>query len=459
MSIDRTTYELSEPFLEEIIRRRFSPEVEGREGAQRTGGKGAPVTGIPYMEFDHHRRSLTLLNLTNGAKLTARVHDIAGRVNDYSFSQQSMSKASAACYAMSIMKERASYLSPFASYDPLRALTMFIREVGNDFTPAAYNQDVRFPGTQRPMNYSHNMGALLVWSLILKHSSSTSADAAFQGYLDYLGRWTGTTLRVNMDMALAEHRETLESVGPNMHLLRQLKVADEKLVLMAYCKACAVMVTTEEAASIYAVLASKGRHPRFGQLVFPEHAAHVHNGLRDHGSYDESKTLFSSASLHAKTGVGGGIMGQMAKHQGWVFAGHHSDLNGFGNSGEVLKWVKDMSRLNLRWPAPGSPAAQNFPPSVTTGRALDQKLRLEMTPDNLAKLEQLIRDIAPTIEQPNPNKNGYYLKLKLKESSTAGGRQLMSAASTRGDMRTYWYVPDNHYMHKIVVEIMQGKAA
>lgn len=452
---DDTLYELSEPFLEYIMENKIAPELPGRSPDEDAGGKGKPVDGIPYTSPNCRFRTLTLLNMDNGATLTGRVSS-QGPYKPYNFSQQSMSKASSACLLMTLLDPA----------NPFQAVQQFKGIVGNSFSSEAYNQDI-LTDKGIPANYSHNMGAIKVWSAIVARTPGQSGDVAVQKYLDFLGNLTGTKLQFNEQMAQGEFGEAhsmnwtlLDLLGraesdPN-HFLKSPE--KRRRAYLAYCRGCAVMVTTLEAAKIFGVIANSGREAGAGRQCIPALVAqHVFSGLSQHGSYDESLKLFDKVGMHAKTGVGGGIMGWIPRHSRWVFCGHHSDLNGYGNSGEVIKWLTELGRLNLAWPAPGTPAARNFPALEPTGRALDYQLRSEMGPGQLNTLDQHIARFAPTVTQGNPGKRGFYLKLKVKGMSTAGGTRLMTERSTTGQVRTYWYVPDNHYMHKIVVEAVEDK--
>jgi glutaminase len=428
--VDNRLYELSADFLAELIERRFSPD-----------GKGGPVGGIPGTRPNAKQRTLTLLNLPDGDEITARVHaDGPEHYQSDRFSQQSMSKASAACYAITLLNPS----------NPRAGILEFSQQVGNGFSGLPYNKPNFIKGTTIPMNFSDNVGAIKVWDLIV--SKTPRGMDPFEGYCRFLGRMTNTTLSAYDFMAMGEFNEG----GANMILLNELGIRDQprrNTVYLSYCRACSVMVTTEDAARIFAVIANKGSAPNGDLIMYPGIASFIFNGLRDHGSYDESRMQYEKTGLYGKTGVGGGIMGQVENHPSWVFAGHHSDLNGYGNSGEVLGWIKDLSRLNLVWPGGETRAdARRLPPGVSTRKAIDQQLQDLITPQSLALLRSRIEDIKDTVTERNPNKNGFYLKRKLKAQSIVNGTLLLDAVDRRGTQKWYYYVPDSHFLSKIVVD-------
>lgn len=419
-------YEASVETILEMMTRRIAPL-----------GKGKPVAGIPFTEPDPHRRTLTILNLDTGAEATARI----GKA-PYTFSQQSMSKPSAACYAMHLLG--------------VYGLQRFQQELGNQFSGRPYNGvNLLRPGV--PYNYSDNIGALKVWKLIVNNSKDSDP---FNGFYKWFCGLTGTTTpSPNYHMAEGEYAEE----GQNWRLLEELGIRqgtqEWRDVYYSYCRACAIKVTTIEAANVFGTIANNGKNPVTSRQVVPVVVAqHVYYGMSQHGAYDESLRYYLKAGLHSKTGVDGGIMGQITAHPRMVFCGHHSDLNFAGNSGEVLKWIVDLASMRLEWPGSGV-ATYKLPPNVPSGAALDELLRRLMKPTTLSALQAALAAHIEANEHRDDGRNiytrksGFYLKLNPKNKPIEEESALLTEGTDiEGVLKRYWFMPDNHNLHKIVVE-------
>ena len=419
-------HEVSVETLEEMMTRRIAP-----------WGKGGPVTGIPYTEPNAGRRTLTLLNLDTGDEVTCRIG-----WGPYTFSQQSMSKSSAACYAMDLLG--------------VYGIHIFKQHLGNQFSGLPYNKPNLLP-SGIPYNYSDNIGALRVWQLIV---SKTKSGDPFANYYNWFCRLTGTnTPSPNLHMAEGEYGER----GENWKLLATLGIQqgtqEWRDVYYSYCRACSIKVTTMEMATVFGTIVNSGRNPRTKQQVIsPNIARHVYEGSSQHGAYDESIKYLIKAGMSSKTGVDGGIMCQLEAHPRMVMCGHHSDLNFAGNSGEVLKWVEDLSDMTLEWPGSGV-RTHNLPPNVPSGKALDDQLRSVMKPTTLNALQaSLTAHIAANKHRDNGrgiyvDKRGFYLKLNPKNKPIEEeSAQLAEGTDTAGVLKRYWFMPDTHGLHTIMVE-------
>jgi glutaminase len=429
-------YEISPETLAEMMTRRFAPR-----------GKGDPVRGIDYTEPNPGRRTLTLLRLSDGFEVTARIG-----FGPYTFSQQSMSKPSAACYLMELL-----------GHDQ-EGVRMFSTHLGNRFSGLPYNGPNIDPTTNNPYNYSDNIGALKVWKLIVEN---TKSGDPFANFYTWFCRLTGTnTPSPNLHMAEAEYIED----GQNWRLLERLGLQQGtdkwRAVYSAYCRACGIKVTSVEAATVFAVLANRGLNPRTKQMViWPSIARHVYDGMSQHGAYDESVKYAVKAGLASKTGVDGAIMGQLNSHPDFAFCGQHSDLNFAGNSGEVLKWIVDLSRMHLEWPDSGV-RTYPLPPNVPTGEALDKLLQRLLKPTTRAALQARLDEIVSVNSGPDDNKGkfvrqggaqkaGFYLKLNPKNKpidEVLGDALLTEGTDLDGVFKRYYFMPDTHSLHKVLVE-------
>jgi hypothetical protein len=63
-----------------------------------------------------------------------------------------------------------------------------------------------------------------------------------------------------------------------------------------------------------------------------------------------------------------------------------------------------------------------------------------------------------------PPKSGFYLKLNPKgkrltgDDLPKGGAAIYEARDTRGAFKRYYFMPDSHYLHKIVVEPLSAES-
>lgn len=398
-------------------------------------GKGHGVDGIPGVNSDPALRSLSLLNLDTG-----KVYTCTRDGGDERFSQQSISKAFAACFLMSVT--------------PGMSLSTFKEKVGNDFSGRPYN-DFNLRG-RVPINYSDNIGALAVWGHIY-HRLKTSA---YTQYLQFMRSLTGNeSLGFKSDMATGEYefQPADGTDAKNWQLLNALGYPKEsweaQQIYRFYTQACAIMVTTEELAHAFAMIANGGRHPKSGHTyVRSDVAKHVFDGLAKHGAYDESGLWYRQIALHSKTGVDGGIVGTLEAHPRMVVCGRHPLLNRRGNSIEAYKWIKKLAGWQLRWPV-GRPLHAPLPDPIVTGEATHEALWGKMSAAAQRQLEARVKD------QPKryPNSNGFHLKpYGNKDRIAEGAMLLMSSTDKEGVRQNYYYLEEDKYFSvKILVQAAQ----
>jgi glutaminase len=416
-------YEVSEALCDWLLSNLEQPEE-----------KGAGVAGIPGVNSDRSHRSLSLLNLDSGRMYTA--YSDGGNTP---YSQQSMSKAFAACFLMSDVVCRMS-------------LSEFTTKLGNMYSGLPYNGINLTNGI--PTNYSDNIGAIEVWGLIYDKLTTS----AVHRYLQFMKKLTGNDqIYINKEMSHGEFsfQPAGGAIPANWHILANRGRAKGTHVgdrtYHSYTDACGIMLRTQDAAMAFGTIANRGVHPRTKEQLIPANVAeHVFNGLADHGAYDESRYWYSKVLLHSKTGVDGGIMGTLEAHRRMVISGRHPDLNMRGNSIEVLKWIKKLATWRLYWPS-GRPRYGDLPENIVTGKALHDLLKSQLTDAGVRQLEAAISARSGQANQ------AYYLKLnpKLKDRAAEGGVVLMEAEDRNHVRKRYYYIADPLYrIPKIVVEYM-----
>lgn len=433
---------ISQELLQAIIDSRMSPK-----------GKGKPVAGIPHTRPNDEERTLTLMNITTGTLYTAGP--------PVQFAQQSMSKPIAQSLAIELMGLRA-----------------YKQHIGSEASGRTYDSAETLPHrTGVPFNAHVNIGALKVWDLII--SNTPDGLDPFENYLQYVRRLAGNDqLSCNEPMAQGEFsfQPASGKISANRTLLRKLQEDgalqnDPDEVLLAYCRACAVMISTADAARICGVIFNRGVAPQTEVRHMPaEVARRTATSMAVSGLYDESGKYFSDTGFQGKSGVDGGVMGALpvSNRRDIIVAAHHSDLNSAGNSGEALKWIKTLGAMNLVFPEdvatrparrwlPRPSRLSGFPPPPPgpkielkkSPRLLDLELRNDMTPDALKKLEL---KIAEATSGSVVQKTGFYLKPAQDEKSIPPDHRFLMAARDKNHILKYYsFVPDVHQLHKIVV--------
>jgi glutaminase len=279
--------------------------------------------------------------------------------------------------------------------------------------------------------------------------------------------------------------KVLEKRNGGLPLTPQQKQEFTNQAFLDYCRACAIMVNTQDMAKVAAVYRNGGRlidrNTGVATQVLPKEIADiVHNSNTVSGSYNESGTQLAKNNFGGKTGVDGGIFGSLLGHPDLVVATHHSDLNAAGNSGEGQKWINLLNKLKLRLPQRAAPqqAAPQRAASRKTGLfgmfkntttvanrqselssiapgelglsplELDEKLRSETTTESL-------RAIASQLSAPPYDKKaGFYMKIpdvSKGKDQFVGVRRILTAADTKSVLKDYFLAEDDHQLHKVVV--------
>jgi glutaminase len=450
-------YGLTESLLKEVVQSNVSPQ-----------GKGKPVDGIPNTKPDAEKRSLTVMNAQTGEMVST------GDMN-HRFSQQSMSKPTAMALAMKLMGGPNAYR----------------QYVGVEASGRPYNATELLPDG-RPFNSSVNAGALATWVLI--HAHTPQGKKAFDLYMDEMKTLTGNpNLKVNEDMAKGEFEYQPPDGGPsgNQKLMQVLddqglmRVLEKQngdrplspqqkqelmnLAFQDYCRACAVMVNTQDMARVAAVYRNGGvlvdaKTGARTQALPKEIADCVSRSNDVTGSYNESGTQFAKNNFGGKTGVDGGIFGSLrGQSDPLVVAGHHSDLNAAGNPGEVQKYIGALSKLDLAFPQPPRstdrlPAAlgetsQSKPAELSPGklgpspREVDQQLHQETPDESLGVVRRQLRLLTA-------DDKGFYMKAPDETKSKdplLGATRLLTAKDNEGKWKNYYHASGNHQLHKVLV--------
>lgn len=476
-TVHEKSYVVDSALLNEVIRSRASPV-----------GKGRLVQGIPGTNPSTEKRAISLMDTRTGKIVS--VGDMHHR-----FSQQSMSKPVAMALAIQLMGGQ-----------PER----YCRYIGMQASALPYN-DATLAPDGRPFNSSVNIGALATWMLIQIHTPPGTEP--FDGFLEMMKSFTrnpGLTVNEAMaigefdfcppDMAMSRNRQllaTLDASGfvdddslmtyamrkhgkavvdanstraggltPEFALSCRRALSED--AFLSYCRACAVMVNTEDMANVAAVFRSGGmqidaqdgtRRRVLSTLI----ADYVRCSNDISGSYEESATQFMKNAFGGKTGVDGGIFGSLYRHANLVVATHHADLNPAGNSGEGQKWIATLNKLNLVLPSarraiPGMarglirarPMAGQLPSHALgpSPREMDARLQFEMTPET----RRALTNAMPVIDGV---RRGFYAKtsdIRKAKDVAAEGTYVLLARDIHGRMKRYYHMSqDRHALEKIVV--------
>lgn len=476
-AVYRKPYVVDAALLGEVIRSRASPV-----------GKGRPVQGIPGTNPRTEKRAISVMDTRTGKIVS--VGDMHHR-----FSQQSMSKPVAMALAIQLMGGQ-----------PER----YGRYVGMQASALPYN-DATLAPDGRPFNSSVNIGALATWMLIEIHTPPGSDP--FDGFLEMMKSLTRNPgLTVNEAMAIGEFDfcPPDQALSCNRRLLATLDasgfVDDASLTIYAmrkhgkavvdanstraggltpefsvscrralsedaflsYCRACAVMVNTEDMANVAAVFRSGGLqvdaiHGTRKQILPALVADYVRCSNDISGSYEESEAQLRKNAFGGKTGVDGGIFGSLYRHANLVVATHHADLNPAGNSGEGQKWISTLNKLNLVLPSArratlgmasglmrARPTAGQLPSHALgpSPREVDTTLQSEMTPET----RRVLTNAMPVIDGM---RRDFYAKapdIRKAKDVAIDGTHVLSARDIHGRMKRYYHMSrDRHALEKIVV--------
>lgn len=476
-AVYRKSYVVDAALLSEVIRSRAAPV-----------GKGRPVQGIPGTNPCAEKRAISLMDTRTGKIVS--VGDMHHR-----FSQQSMSKPVAMALAIRLMGGQ-----------PER----YGRYVGMQASTLPYN-DATLAPDGRPFNSSVNIGALATWMLIQIHTPSGSDP--FDGFLEMMKSLTRNPgLSVNEAMAAGEFEfcPPDQAMSRNRQLLATLDasgfVDEDSLTIYAmrkhgkafvdanstraggltsefalscrralsedaflsYCRACAVMVNTEDMANVAGVFRSGGVQVDVEngtrRRILPSSIADYVRCSNDiSGSYEESGTQFRKNAFGGKTGVDGGIFGSLYRHPNLVVATHHADLNPVGNSGEGQKWISTLNKLNLVLPSArraalgmarglmrARPMAGQLPSHALgpSPREMDATLQSEMTPET----RRALTNAMPVIDGV---RRDFYVKapdIRKAKDIAVDATHVLLARDIHGRMKRYYHMSqDRHALEKIVV--------
>ncbi len=192
----------------------------------------------------------------------------------------------------------------------------------------------------RAPNPMVNAGAIAITDLVAGDDLGDRVDVMRALYQRYLGHrpevdaavWTSERATGNRNRAIA-------------YLMLDRGIVEDRVeeTLDLYFAQCSVLVTTDDLATIGAILANFGVHPATGEQVV---ALGV---VRDMltvaltcGMYDYAGEWAFSVGIPAKSGVGGGIMGMLPGVGG--LAVYSPRLDGYGNSVRGLRVFEEISQ-------------------------------------------------------------------------------------------------------------------
>ncbi|MDO9507891.1 MAG: glutaminase A [Thermovirgaceae bacterium] len=297
---------------------------EAVESSRSVLKKGSVATYIPELAKADPEALAAAFCGTDGAMASA------GDVNT-SITVQSISKVASLGLALQMLGE-----------------DLIFSRVGVESSADPFNSIMRLEmkAPHRPLNPMINSGAILVLSLLPFKESGERLQAVLE---------TMRLMTANQDLAINEavavsERDTSDRNRSLGYFLRSVgsMQGDVENVLDSYFRQCAIETTVKDLAVMGATLASGGRNPLSGNLIFSERVALILRALMGTcGLYDGSGDFAVRVGLPAKSGVGGGIVGSIAGRGGIATVGPALDSR--GNSIGGIRVLEHLSRsMSLR---------------------------------------------------------------------------------------------------------------
>lgn len=198
---------------------------------------------------------------------------------------------------------------------------------------------IRLNADNHPFNAMVNAGAIACTGLI----HEAKGDDAFEYIRQALGRFAGRDLDVD-DAVYASESATGDRNRAIGYLLRTNAVIKDNvtLVLEAYFRQCAVLVTARDIAVMAATLANRGVNPVTGELVMTPYAiSRTLSVMTSSGMYDYAGEWIYRVGIPAKSGVGGGILAALPARLG--LGSYSPKLDKHGNSVRGIKVCEALS--------------------------------------------------------------------------------------------------------------------
>ncbi|MCB0966391.1 MAG: glutaminase A [Ilumatobacter sp.] len=192
----------------------------------------------------------------------------------------------------------------------------------------------------RAPNPMVNAGAIAITDLVEGDGVDDRVETVRRMYERYLGH------RPEPDRAVwASERATGHRNRAIAYLMLSRGIIDDRVeeTLDLYFAQCAVLVSTDDLATIGATLANHGVHPRTGeQVVSAEVCRDMLTIALTCGMYDYAGEWAFTVGIPAKSGVGGGILGILPGVGG--IATFSPRVDEYGNSVRGVRVFEELSR-------------------------------------------------------------------------------------------------------------------
>lgn len=214
-----------------------------------------------------------------------------------------------------------------------------LERVGVAPTGERFNAIVLDDTDNRAPNPMVNAGAIAVADLI----DGEGIDARVTTVLDLFERYLGHRPEIDHEV-LASERATGDRNRAIAYLMLSRGIIDPRVdeTLDVYFAQCSVLVTAADLATIGAVVANHGMHPRTGQqIIDPTIARDMMTVALTCGMYDYAGEWAYTIGIPAKSGVGGGILGVLPGAGG--IATFSPRLDEHGHSVRGIKVFEELS--------------------------------------------------------------------------------------------------------------------
>lgn len=218
-----------------------------------------------------------------------------------------------------------------------------LERVGVAPTGERFNAIVLDDADNRAPNPMVNAGAIAIADLIGR-GTGASVDDRVATVLDLFERYLGH--RPEIDQAVwASERATGDRNRAIAYLMLSRGILGGRVddTLDLYFAQCSILVTAADLATIGAVIANHGVHPRTGQqIIEPTTARDLMTVALTCGMYDYAGEWAYTIGIPAKSGVGGGILGVLPGAGG--IATFSPRLDGHGHSVRGVRVFEELSR-------------------------------------------------------------------------------------------------------------------
>ncbi|MFN7916492.1 MAG: glutaminase A [Vicinamibacterales bacterium] len=218
------------------------------------------------------------------------------------------------------------------------------RHVGVEPSGDAFNAIELQHGTNRPFNPMVNSGAITVTALLHERFGNETFDVI----LERMSQAAGHPLRID-EAVYDSERRTGHRNRAIAHLLLNFGLVHDaaEAALDVYFRQCAILVTSQDLATMGATLANMGRHPATNLPVFDLQSTRAMLAIMfTCGMYDYSGEWAYRVGVPAKSGVAGGVMAVVNRQLG--IATYSPRLDARGNSARGIEVCTELaSRFGL----------------------------------------------------------------------------------------------------------------